>query len=363
MVAQLAAQSPATHATSVSIAPTSGNVSGTWLGVSLVSSTTGGASGGPVSLTAMANADLSNTPWSIYIQNDAGQLIGQPCNASTCSASVTVGAHDSSRYRAIIGRVVTNDTPAPAGPSSPLNIGASSQLVRPLRVLWGVDSCKAFTDDPAGGDGLLAQATGMIGTPAFWGRYLPDTPNCPGLTGAEISAAHARHMAILPIYNNYDCSQVSSSATGSTYALAAIELAWDDHIPPGTAIAIDIEPPGDACPGAANVDQGFIEGWYDRISNAGFVPAFYGDTAAGSSFAGAWCAAIAHRPEIAPNSYLWSFEPSYTIGRQAHIAPTYEPDNAGCAGHYTVWQYSLSDGSDPDVDVDEATTDFPFWWP
>lgn len=366
VVAQLVAQSPATHASSLSISPTSGRASGTWLGVDLSSSTTAGVSGGPVALTATANADLSNTPWSIYIQNEAGQLIGQPCNASTCSASVTVGAHDNSQFRAVIGRVVTDAAPAgtpgsvrqanPAPPASHFDLGASSRLERPRRLLWGVDSCKALTE-------LLGQVTSSLGAPSFWGRYLPNTDNCPGLSGAEISAAHDRHMAILPIYNDYDCSAVSSNATGSAYGLAAVQWAWNDIIPQGSAIAIDIEPPGDACPGAANVDKGFIEGWFDQLLHAGYVPAFYGNTSGGSAFATAWCAAVAERGDIANRAYVWSFEPSLITGHGAQNAPTWAPNGPGCAGHYVVWQYSLSAGSAPDVDVDEATTEFPFWWP
>jgi hypothetical protein len=358
--ANLAAQSPANHPSSVSVNPTSVSVSGTWLGVALASSTTAGRSGGNVALTATANADLSRTPWSIYIENEAGQLIGQPCNASTCSASAAVGAKDNSRYRALIARSVPDPSQAK---TYHLELQAASPLVQPTRLLWGVDSCKAYTSDPAGNSGLMAQVTSSLGTPGFWGRYLPNTPNCPGLNGTEISAAHARHMGILPIYNDYDCSAVSGSATGSAYGLAAVQWARNDIIPQGVGIAIDVEPPGDWCPGAANVDKAFIEGWYDQLSHAGYVPAFYGNTSPGSEFARAWCAAVVERPDIAYGSYLWSFEPSLITSHGAQNAPVWGPYNPGCPGHYVVWQYSLSAGSAPDVDVDEATTEFPFWWP
>ena len=372
VTALLAPQSPANHPRPASVIPTSGSVSGTWLGVALASSTTAGRSGGSVALTATANADLSRTQWSIYIENEAGQLIGQPCNASTCSANVAVGPKDNSRYRAVIAR----RTPDPVG-SGPLGLvmnavpaktyqldpQATSPLVRPTRLLWGVDSCKAYTSDPAGSSGLMAQVTSTLGTPGFWGRYLPNTPNCPGLSSTEISAAHARHMGILPIYNDYDCSAVSGNATGSAYGLAAVQWASNDSIPQGIGIAVDIEPPGDWCPGAANVDKDFIEGWYDQLSHAGYVPAFYGNTSPGSEFARAWCAAVGERPDIAYGSYLWSFEPSLITRHAAQNAPVWGPFNPGCPGRYVVWQYSLSAGSAPDVDVDEATTEFPFWWP
>jgi len=348
IVGALAPQSPASHAGTVSVSTTSAGVSGTWMGVDLAANRTGGT----VTLAATANANLAQTPWSIYMQNEAGQQIGQPCNAGSCSASITVGANDNSRYRAVI-----------AAKTSHLDMQATSQLVRPTRLLWGVDSCKAYTSDPAGNSGLMAQVTSTLGTPGFWGRYLPNTPNCPGLNAAEISAAHARHMGILAIYNDYDCSAVSGNATGSGYGLAAVQRAWNDIIPQGVGIAIDIEPPGDWCPGAANVDKGFIEGWYDQLSHAGYVPAFYGNTSPGSEFARAWCAAVAERPDIAYGSYVWSFEPSLITGHAAQNAPAWGPFNPGCAGHYVVWQYSLSAGSAPDVDVDEATSEFPFWWP
>lgn len=359
VVAQLVPQSPATHATSISVNPASSTVSGTWLGVDLQSSVTRSTSGGTVSLTATANADLSQTPLSIFIQDEAGHVIGEPCNASTCSASVDVSATDNSRYRAVIAR----STPAPAAAVPEADLQASSPLVRPARLMWGVDSCKPITDDPTGGSGLIAQVKWGLGTPTFWGRYLPQTGNCPALSATEISVAHSQHMAILPIYNDYDCSAVSTYATGSAYGLAAVQIAAADLIPAGTAIAIDIEPPGPWCPGAANVDKGFVEGWYDQISDAGYVPAYYGNSTAGSEFGSAWCAAVAERAEIASNSYLWSFEPSLSIVHIARSAPAWAPNNPGCAGHFVVWQYSLSDGSNPDVDVDEATTDFPFWWP
>lgn len=372
IAASLVPQSPASHASTVSVSPTSTGVSGTWMGVELASSSTGGLSGGVISLTATANADLSQTPWSIYIQNEAGRQVGQPCNASTCSATVAASANDHSLYRAVIAGPASTQTPfgAPGAvlhqvpvPPAKLDTQATSQLVRPTRMLWGVDSCKSYTDDPNGGTGLLPQVASSLGAPDFWGRYLPSTGNCPGLSGAEIQAAHNRHMAILPIYNNYDCSNVSSNAAGSSYGLAAAQVAVDEMLPRGTAIALDIEPPGDACPGAANVDTGFIEGWYDRIVQAGFVPAYYGNTSGGSPFASAWCAAVAERPEIARGSYLWSFEPSLIQGHARAAAPTFAPYFSGCPGHYLVWQYSLSAGDNPDVDVDLASTDFPFWWP
>lgn len=372
VVAQLVPQAPASHATAWSLNPSSGNASGTWLGVDLASSNTASASGGTISLTATANADLSHTPWSIYFQNEAGQLLGKPCKTSTCAVSINVGANDNTRYRAIIaGGSATDQKRGPIGavlrglPGSAdaLQVQAASQLVKPPHFLWGVDSCKPMTTDPTGSSGLLPQVISGLGNPDFWGRYLPSTTYCPGLSSAEIAAAHAHHVGILPIYNNYDCSAVVGYPAGASYGEAAAALAVADGIPSGTGIAIDIEPPGDACPGAANVDSGFVQGWYDVITHYKYVPVFYGNSTFGSEFAAAWCAAVTTRPEIARTSSVWSFEPSLQNGPNRSAAPAFGPNQAGCAGYTLVWQYQLSAGSAPDVDVDEAYSVFPFWYP
>jgi hypothetical protein len=350
-------------------------VSATWVTVTLAAQTTYPIQGGIVQLTATASADISGTPWAIYIYTAAGALVGSPCNVPTCSASLQLPGGKTPAFYATIAQRAGADAGNPS--STPLSgvldkvrvstsksdVQATSATVTPTRIMWGVDSCAAFTQDPAGSSGLLPQVTSMLGAPDFWGRYLPTTGNCPGLSSPEIAAAHSRHMAILPIYNDYDCSAVSGNAAGSSYGLAAIKWAQNDIIPLGTAIAIDIEPVGDACPGAANVDYGFISGWYDQLTRAGYVPTFYGDTAPGSAFGNAWCSTVQKRPDIANNSFLWSFEPSLIGGYNKGNAPSFSPYNPGCEGKYVVWQYMLSAGSTPDVDHDEATNEFPFWYP
>lgn len=348
---------------------TSQVIAATWVTVDLTASTVGVN----VTLTATASADLTSTPWAIYVYTADGNLVGSPCNARACTVSTPLkSGRNQSFYAAIEQRTQAGDASATplggvlqrvrASVTRP-DVQAKSAPVGPTHWMWGVDSCKAFTQDPGGTTGLLPQVLGALGSPDFWGRYLPTTGNCPGVSSSEIAAAHARHMAILPIWNNYDCSNVSGNAAGSSYGLAALQYAQNDMIPMGTAIAIDIEPPGDACPGAANVDFAFIAGWYDVLTRAGYVPAFYGNTSAGSAFAAAWCSSVQQRPEIANNSYLWSFEPSLQGGYSKGDAPAFGPYYAGCAGKYVVWQYMLSAGSTPDVDHDEASSVFPFWYP
>jgi hypothetical protein len=128
-------------------------------------------------------------------------------------------------------------------------------------------------------------------------------------------------------------------------------------------LAIDIEPPGDYCPGAAYVDAGFVQGWFDGITVANFAPMYYGNGTVGSEFESAWCRAVSARPEIAISSYLWTFEPSL-LGRFTRAkAPDYTPSGPGCAANMAAWQYVLSTGARPDVDSDEAISRLPLWVP
>jgi hypothetical protein len=336
-------------------------VSATWLGVVLTATPYGLAGGTTTVITATANADLANTPWAIFIFMSPGYLVGRPCPATSCGARIALPLTGTRSFFAVVaGRdSVINGTGAVSISLSQ----AVSAVVTPVRMLWGVDSCAAFTQDAAGTTGLLPKVTAMLGVPDFWGRYLPTTGQCPALSPTEVAAARNRHMGILPIYNDYDCSAVSGSAAGAAYAASAVQIAIADQIPLGTGIAIDIEPPGDACPGAVNVDAGFITAWYDGIAAAGYAPVYYGNTTAGSEFGSAWCAAVAQRPEIAAGSFLWSFEPSLLGRFTKGYPPAYAPYNSGCAGQYDAWQYRISDGSTPDVDHDEATVQLPIWYP
>jgi len=91
--------------------------------------------------------------------------------------------------------------------------------------------------------------------------------------------------------------------------------------------------------------------------------AYYGDGTAGKEFGSAWCAAVAARPEIGENSFVWSFQPSLLGAFSKAHAPGYSPQTPGCAAHSSAWQYSLSAGGDPDVDQDELVNEFPLWYP
>jgi len=338
---------------------TSAPVSATCLGV-IVTATPYPMQGGASVITATANADLAKTQWAIFIFMSPEFLIGHPCAAATCTVSLTLHGTNTPSFFAI---VASEDSVIKAGSVSIRLPQARSAVVTPAWMLWGVDSCAAFTQNAAGTTGLLAQVNSALGRPDFWGRYLPTTGNCQALSQTEVAAARNHHMGILPIYKDYDCSAVSGYAAGSAYAASAVRIAIADQIPLGTGIAIDIEPPGDACPGAANVDVGFITGWYEGITAAGYAPVYYGNSTPGSAFGSAWCATVSARPEIEAGSYLWSFEPDLVGGFTRGTAPSFAPYNSGCAGNYDAWQYRISDGSKPDVDHDEATSHLPIWYP
>lgn len=348
----------------------------TWLGVNLDADTTRPQLGGSVVMRATANVDVTNTPWSIGIYDQQGELVSASCKSgTTCTATVNLGPGATPFFTAVIGAArqpISNGSSSSAlvqlvqtaqMHASLVNIQAQSKAVQPNRLLWGVDSCKTIAADATGGGGLYGQVTRWYGNPDFWARYLTDTYNCPGISSTEIAAAAYRNIGILPIFNNYDCSAVRTYKVGLLYGNEAVAAAENLGIATGSVLAIDIEPYGEQCPGAARVDAGFIEGWYDGITLAGYAPLYYGNGTAGSEFATSWCRAVAARPEVAVNSYLWSFEPSL-YGRFTRAkAPSYSPEQPACAGNEAVWQYVLSSGARPDVDSDEALSSVPFWYP
>ena len=347
----------------------------TWLGVTLDANTTSPQRGTAVFMRAVANIDVTNTPWSIGIYDENGELVGDPCKSGTsCSARVSITSGSTPLFTAVVGaaRTVVEQGSSSAlvklvhtvqTHTSLLNVQVRSAAVQPTRLLWGVDSCKPLTADVNADHGLYPTVTRFWGRPDFWGRYLTRTYNCPGISPAEIAAAALKQMGILPIYNDYDCSAVRTYGVGLRYASEAVAAASGLGIPAGTVLAVDIEPYGEQCPGAANVDAGFIQGWYDGITLANFAPMYYGNGTAGTEFASAWCHAVTSRPEIATNAYLWSFEPSL-VGRFTKAkAPQYSPLVPSCAANMAAWQYMLSPGGRVDVDSDEAISSLPLWFP
>lgn len=347
---------------------TSDQVSVTWLSVGLTGPTAYRV-GDSIHLDASTNADLTNTPWSLGILDAHGQLVGSPCKTgTTCSADITVNSPTSLSFTAVVGSASPANVAGVAdqlaqkvtGPASLTDIQAQSPVVEPARLLWGVDSCKAFTGDPTGE--IYAGVAGGLGRPDFWGRYLTQTA-CPAISAAEVAMAHDLNMAILPIYNDYDCSNVAGYDTAIGYAAAAVAAARSLQIPQGRALAIDIEPPGPYCSGA--VDEAFVRGWYDGVTSAGYVPIYYGNGTSGSEFASAYCAAQSDQGDISTGSYIWSFEPSLEDGGLSQAnQPGWGPYATGCPDAVAAWQYQIDvNSSNPNVDSDEALSTLPLWYP
>jgi hypothetical protein len=346
---------------------TSPGITTTWLAASVSGTTTHPQTGGIVHLTATANTDLTNTPWSLGIYDQHNQLVGKACKTgNSCGADVTLGTGPAPFFTAVIGALPSQDGVTSVlgqllrkveGPTTLVNVQARSAATQPTRILWGVDSCKSLTT-------IYSQVAGRFGAPDFWGRYLTDT-GCPGISAAEIATAARLHMGLLPIYNDYNCSRVDGYATGHRYATEATSAALGLGIPKGRVLAIDIEPYGDQCPGAVNVDAGFVQGWFDGVSEAGYAPTYYGNGTAGTEFASAWCAAVAAQPEVANRSYLWSFQPSLLGSFTKANAPGFAPHTPGCAGQMVAWQYQIdsSMAGQSDVDHDEALSTLPLWYP
>ena len=367
LVAVLAPPSPTAPNAGAVVAQTD-VVTMSWLAVAVRAVTNNSQPGGVIHVIGSVNADLTNTGWSLGLFDDHGQLIAPLCNKGTsCSADITIKDAMPS-FRAAVGTAVSaNDKVlgqlfGKVGDGIKLtNLQANTGLVVPMvhtaRLLWGVDSCKKFTD------GIYPQVANGLGMPDFWGRYLTNTV-CPGIGVDEVSAARTLHMGILPIFNDFNCSAVSGYDTGRQYAASAVAAARSLGIPNGVALVIDIEPPGDACPGAANVDGGFIQGWYDGVIGGNYTPAYYGNGGIGSAFANAYCAAVADRPEVANNSQLWTYEPSLWGGYSKSNVPDWGlAYNTHCPENGSAWQYMLSAGSTPDVDHDLVGSDFPLWYP
>jgi glycoside hydrolase-like protein len=341
----------------------------TWLDVSLSATSIGPKTGGTIYLKATTNTDLTNTPYVVGIYDENGRLVDHACKTgSSCNVQAWMSGGTTPRYTAVIGSLAESK-PAASSKSANLNtptaalvdVQAKSTAVEPTHLLWGVDSCKAFVGDPSGQQ-LYQQVVRHLGAPDFWGRYLTNTV-CPGISPAEVALAASHHMGILPIYNDYNCSAVSYYPTGRQYAAEAAAAAQRIGIPSGRLLAIDIEPYGVQCPGAAAVDAGFIGGWYDGVRAAGYFPVFYGNSTQGTEFARAWCAAVAATPSIATGSHIWSFEPSLLGYFSKAKAPSYSPFDPGCPGSVLAWQYRLSGGTGVDVDQDEAISSLPLWFP
>jgi hypothetical protein len=324
------------------IRATSNQLDVTWLSASLTASTNGQVTGNMVTLTATANADITYTPYDIWISDQtAQQNVGVCTSGSSCSLAITESVAGTHTFIAYVAK--------PGGTYPPAGIAATSGTLPIYWVSWGVDSWNPITS------ASLSSVTSALGKPDFWGRYIGQTGNAPDMTASEATLAHQNGIKILPIFSEFAQGSTSGYSTGVYFASYAAVAANSLGIPGGTMIAIDIEP-------SSYVDAGFIEGWFDKLSALGYVPAVYENPYTGSNryFPGAYCSAVSAEPAIGTTMLLYSYEPSLSHLARAS-AYGWGPAAPGCANQTLAWQYNLSGGSNPNVDLDEALASAPLW--
>lgn len=243
-----------------------------------------------------------------------------------------------------------------AGPQTWVNLvsnGSSSQPPPPPppsgTTLWGVDTASTLNTS------FLNSIINTYGKPAFIGKYLNASAFTP-LSASEAAFIHSHGIHILVIESDFGNDTTLSN--GVSRANQAISKAHSLGIPKGTAIFSDIE-------AKSSVDAGWIEGWYNTISAAGYVPGYYNNPYAESShFDSAFCSAVSSNGNIASRGILFSAEPDTGRTSAAH-APAFAPAYPFCNGHATgrplVWQYGLAGGNSVNVDTDELKSSVPLW--
>ncbi len=243
-----------------------------------------------------------------------------------------------------------------AGPQTWINLVSKTGTPQPPpptppsgSTLWGVDTASTVNAT------LLNRIISTYGKPSFIGKYLNATAFTP-LSASEASFIHSRGIHILVIES--DAGHDTTSSAGVARAKQALAKAHSLGIPKGTAIFSDLE-------ARSSVDAGWIEGWYNTISAAGYVPGYYGNPYAESSkFDGAYCSAVSHNGNIATRGILFSAEPDTGRTSAAH-APGFAPAHPYCNGHATgrplVWQYGLAGKSGVNVDTDEIKSSVRLW--
>lgn len=274
----------------------------------------------------------------------------------------------------------TNDFQIPSS-SSPLQVvetdsAGNAETLIETPTLWGVDSVdpiQTFYDQ-------VAHST-SYGVPDFLGRYIglvSHTSIHTNMGSGEKNYAHDHGLAIIPIYADYKVS--AKKGAGSKFAKNAIIAAQILGVNQGVAIFFDIE--ANASPTPA-----FIQAWYDQFNKdfsitykrhvytyqAGYYKAgYYGSSAKPgkytTDFEDAYCAAVTAEPQIATNSFIWASNPSSRIiptSKTSKVnAPPFGPYTPECLNQTVAWQYYYKPmNTPPNVDIDEALGNLPFWHP
>lgn len=219
----------------------------------------------------------------------------------------------------------------------------------PGTILWGVDTTSFVTS------AFLSEVGNNFGTPQFIGRYI-DARSFSPMTATEASFIHSRGIHILPILSDFGGD--TGKSTGVSRANDALAKAQTLGIPKGTVLIVDLET------GSA-VDAGYIEGWYNTVTAAGYTAGYYENPLPGSGeFNGAFCTAIGADAAVA-GALLYSAEPS--PGRTPESsAPAFGPDGLLCNGQNLggltrIWQYGLQGAGAVNIDTDETQSSVPLW--
>jgi len=219
----------------------------------------------------------------------------------------------------------------------------------PGTILWGVDTTSFVTSS------FLSVVGNNFGTPQFIGRYI-DALSFSPMTASEASFIHSRGIHILPILSDFGGD--TGHSTGVSRANDALAKAQALGIPQGTMIIVDLE-------SGSAVDAGYIEGWYDTITAAGYTAGYYENPFPGSSaFDGAFCTAIGGDAAVA-RAILYSSEPSPGRTPQSS-APAFGPAGLLCngqnlGGFTRIWQYGLQGSGSVNIDTDEVQSSVPLW--
>ena len=295
------------------------------------------------------NIELGNTAKIELFEKDRGQgyeLIGE-VNAGKKGENrlVTLKGNDA-EYRLRFDFVKDDQSSNGDGSDSSNN-----------EVLWGVDSVDTITQS------FLDDINRTFGAPDFFGRYLGGDY---ALTDNEVTLAQENDIKLLIVDQSYGptSTDLVSYGYGQEAAEDAVNNAQALGIPSDVGIFANIE-------ASSVVDSGWLNGWFDMIAEADYVPGYYAnplDKNRDDDFESAYAEAIGTNSQLGSEAIIWTNQDS--VGRTTkEEAPEWNPTGLESNPDAPVlaWQYGIpSDPDDnflegPNVDTDLALSTLPFW--
>ncbi|HET8842291.1 MAG TPA: peptidoglycan-binding protein [Ktedonobacteraceae bacterium] len=215
--------------------------------------------------------------------------------------------------------------------------------------IWGIDTAPPLTS------GAITRIIKKFGQPAFVGKYLHGK-HFTALSANEAALLHQRNMKIMLL--EPDFGKDTGRTAAESLAKRAIARANELGVPQGVVIFADIEP-------GSKVDADWLGTWYEVISDAGFVPGYYGNPYPDRNFNGPFCKAVKANPDIASKAILDIYQPML-VRTPAAKAPLFAPSIPYCGKHPTgnvlLWQYGLSRGDrEANIDTDIMKASVPLW--